>query len=274
MGIICRGDLHERLNFIYRLHLHPALPLFELEDSNTLDDDGGVDSCSEADEAEDVDESDGTKKHSDGTIMDPLGAGVVVIQGKVTRQSSTDSDRSRRNIETHPPKSENVTSEGIAESSEHFPTNCKDLTKVSDVVTSVSDIVTNVTDISNDRTTNTEDLTNVSNDLTKVSKPFESSASPSEESSEVWDGCSVESDNMGFDFIAENEFVDMDIGDNRAEMNGQQGTYHVAEGSDVTDGIKRNEIGRHSEEDGSSDGNMNQVSTTVKSIHLNTVECV
>ena len=255
LGVICRGDLHERLKFIYRLHLPPALPLSELEERNRPDDDRGVDSCSEVDEAEEVNESNGIERYNDGAIMDPLGAGVVVIQGKVTRQSSTDSERSRRSLETYPSKSESSTSERMAKPSEDFPTNSKDFAKVSDVVTDVSDFTTNVSD---DRVTNSEDMTNVSEVLTKVSdhstKPSEGSASPSEDSSEIWDGCSVESDNMGFDL------VDMDCGTGGADTKSRQGMYRVVEGSDVTDGTNRNEVGQHSGVDGSSGGNMNQVS--------------
>jgi hypothetical protein len=254
LGVICRGDLHERLKFIYRLHLPPALQLSELEESNTPDDDRGVDSCSEVDEAEEVNESDGIERYNDGTIMDPLGAGVVVIQGKVTRQSSTDSERSRRSLEIHPSKSESSTSEKMAKPSEDFPTNSKDFAKVSDVVTDVSDFTTNVSD---DHATNSEDMTNVSEVLTKVSehstKPSEGSACPSEVSSEIWDG-SVESDSMGFDL------VDMDCGTGGADTKSRQGIYRVVEGSDVTDGTNRNEVGQHSGVDGSSGGNMNQVS--------------
>jgi hypothetical protein len=253
LGSICRGDLQERLNFIYRLHLPPALPLSELEDSHTLDDDGGVESCSEVDEAEEVDGSDGIEKDNDGTIMDPLGAGVVVIEGKVTRQSSTDSHRS---LETHPPKFESNSAEEMAELSEHFPTKCVDFIKDSDVGTNVrttgSDVVTN---ISHDRTSNSGGLTKVSERSTKSS---EGSASPSEGSSEAWDRGSAENGNIGSYFIPENEFVDMDLGE--AVTTGQQGIYHVVEGSDLTDGVNRNNLGQRSEEDGNDDGNMNQVS--------------
>lgn len=249
LGIICRGDLHERLKFIYRLHLPPALPLSELEENTTLEEDGEVVSCSEVDVAEEADESDGIEKHNGGTSMDPLGAGVVVIEGKVTRQSSTDSERSRRNLETHPSNSENIPSEGITKPAEDIPTS----------FTSVSDVGSNVSD---DHTSNCEVFKNVTESSAKAcehsTKRPEGSATPSEGSSEIWDGCSIESDNNGYDFIPEDEFVDVDYGIDRT--NTKQGVYHVVESSDVTDGIQRNKVGKYSETDGSDDGNMNQVS--------------
>ena len=255
LGIICRGDLHERLKFIYRLHLPPALPLSELEENTNLEEDGEVDSCSEVDVAEEVDESDGIERYKDGTFLDPLGAGVVVIEGKVTRQSSTDSERSRRNLKTHPSDSENITSDGITKPVEDIPTN----------FTNVSDVGSNVSD---GRTSNCEVLINVPESLTKGSdhstKLHEGSATPSESSSEVWDGCSLESDNNGYDFIPDDEFVDIDYGVDRTNTKSQQGVYHVVEGSDVTDGVQRDKVGRYSETDGGDDENMNQVRTEVE----------
>ena len=242
LGIICRGDLHERLKFIYRLHLPPALPLSELEENTTLEEDGEDVSCSEVDVAEEVDESDGIEKHNGGTSMDPLGAGVVVVQGKVTRQSSSDSERSRRNLETHPSNSENVPTEGITKPPEDIPAS----------FTSVSD----------DHTSNCEVFENVHESSAKVyehsTKRPEGSATPSEGSSEIWDGCSIESDNNGYDFIPEDEFVDIDYGIDRT--NTKQGVYNVVESSNVTDGMQRGKVGKYSETDGSDDGNMNQVS--------------
>jgi hypothetical protein len=106
--------------------------------------------------------------------------------------------------------------------------------------------------ISHDRAGNSGDLTNVSERSTKSS---ECSASPSEGSSEAW-----ENGNVGSYFIPGNEFVDMDLGEDKAVTTGQQGIYHVVEGSDLTDGVNRNNLGQRSEEDGNDDGNMNQVS--------------
>ena len=264
LGLICRGDLQERLNFIFRLHLPPALPLCELEDNNLQDDDGGVDSCSEVDEAEEVDESDGIEKNNDGTILDPLGAGVVVMEGKVTRQSSTDSEHSRQNLKTHPPKFENTATAGMANSSEHFPTKYEELTKVSKTSNTSTNVSEAAINISLGSTSTTKGLTKVSDDLTNLSefstKPSEGSASLSEGSSDVCDEDFVRNENMGFDFIAENEFVDLDLADNVPEMRGQQGIYHVVEGSDVTDGIDGNNFGQRSEEDWNIEGKMNQVS--------------
>lgn len=255
LGIVCRGDLHERLKLIYRLHLPPALPLSELEENSTPEEDGGVDSCSEVDVAEEADESDGIERFKDGTFMDPLGAGVVVIEGKVTRQSSTDSERSRRSLRTHPLDSENIISEGITKPAEEFPNN----------FTSVSDAGSNVSD---ERTSNCEVLINDPKSLTKGSEHStkfpEVSATPSESSSEIWDGCSLEGDDNGYDFIPEDEFVDIDYaGVDRRDTKGQQGVYHVVESSDVSDGMQRNKVGQYSKTDGGEDGNMNQVSTEI-----------
>ena len=243
---------------MYHLHLPPALPLAELEDNSTYDEDGGVGSCSEVDEAEEVDESDGIERYNDGTVMDPLGAGVVVLEGKVTRQSSRDSERLSWDLQNNPPNTGGNSLDMVTKPSEDFRSSAKSDTGVSDVRTNASGLEENfsgaLTNISGDRGTA------VSKDLSKVSEfltnRFEGSAPSSEGSSEIWDGCSIESDNMGFDFIAEHELAGG--ADNEVDKSDTRGTYHLAEASDVTDGVKRNDVGQQSGKD--ANGKMNQVS--------------
>lgn len=77
---------------MYRLHLPPALLLSDHDGDNLLEEDG-VDSCSEIDESEKIEESDKDTKFAEGkTDMDPLGAGVVVIHGTLTRSKSNGSN--------------------------------------------------------------------------------------------------------------------------------------------------------------------------------------
>lgn len=129
LGVICRGDLHERLNFMFRLHLPPALLPSDLEDEDSLDEDR-VDSCSEVDDSEEVDGSDENQRFENGTHMDPLGAGVVVTQGTVTRQKSCESDRSRRDSLNH---SDNASGkDNFTSSSEYSTSRCENMADVWD----------------------------------------------------------------------------------------------------------------------------------------------
>ena len=265
LGLICRGDLQQRLNFIYRLHLPPALPLSELEDGNSPDEDGGVESCSDVDEAEECDESDGIDMHNGASLLDPLGAGVVVIQGKVTRQSSTESERSGRNVKPHLPKSENISSEQSASDDrqadfDNFTKDSADTPNVSETVTNVSETVTNV---SKNLPNCLKDVDNSFDCPTAIlkenTKASEGSANASEASSEIWDGCSIESDNMEFDLITQNELVDEDGEGYLRDTKGQPGVYHVVVGPEATDATARGKIGQLSEVDGSCAENMNQV---------------
>ena len=104
---------------MYRLHLPPALLLSDHDGDNLLEEDG-VDSCSEIDESEKIEESDKDTKFAEGkTDMDPLGAGVVVIHGTLTRSKSNGSNTTN---------------------------NSEDATNVSDDVTKDSDGFTNRSD--------------------------------------------------------------------------------------------------------------------------------
>ena len=120
LGVICRGELNDRLNFMYRLHLPPALPLSDYDGDNSLEEDG-VDSCSEIDESEKIEESDKDTSFAESeTDMDPLGAGVVVIHGTLTQSKSNESNTKN---------------------------NSEDATNISDDVTKDSDDFTNRSDV-------------------------------------------------------------------------------------------------------------------------------
>lgn len=233
LGLICRGNLQERLNLMFLLHLPPALPLYELDISNTKEEDEELDSCAEVDESDDVCEYDGINKTTGDILMDPLGAGVVVIDGKESKQYNSIDDEPSSHYYSFKSKvksSELVMGDSVNDSSE-----LKNSKKFWEISENFEDILTHDSETSMDGA-NTKDF----------DTSFPNHTKPTHEDLTIHSEMKNLNLESGKDFSINDDVC-----------KGSTGVYHVVEGSTSSCGDECEII---SKDDVDEEKTMNQVS--------------